>query len=379
MPTATRVTSMTVYAFGRPVGTLAQADDVVAFEYSDEWLRSGFSVSPLSLPLRKQVFLPRSYRPFEGLFGVFSDSLPDGWGRLLLDRLLRRMGQDPDSYGPLDRLALVGDGGMGALEYVPDLRDGATSETTDFDSMAQAARKIYDDEYSEGLDMLYHLGGSSGGARPKILVDLHGEPWIVKFHTTREGPNAGLMEYRYALCARDCGLNVAAVDLLPSEECAGYFAVRRFDRRSLPDGTTEKVHMVSASALLETSHRVPNLDYVQIMKLAMALTNDYSQLESLFRLMCFNVFAHNRDDHSKNFSFLHEADSGWHVAPAYDLTYSNSIGGEHATTVDGNGADPGLPDILRVAQKMDIDASWAAETAVSIESIVQEQLGDYLR
>lgn len=136
--------------------------------------------------------------------------------------------------------------------------------------------------------------------------------------------------------------------------------------------------MVSASALLETSHRVPNLDYGQIMKLVMALSNDYSQLEGLFRLMCFNVFAHNRDDHSKNFSFLRESGSGWRLAPAYDLTFSNSIGGEHATTVNGNGVDPGIPDVLRVAEKADIDSSWAESTAQNIRAIVQDQLEGYL-
>lgn len=113
--------SKSVYVFyaGRSVGTLAATrDGVLAFEYEDEWLRDGFSISPLSLPLEKRVFVADRH-PLDGVFGVFDDSLPDGWGRLLVDRLLRSQGIDPYEVGPIARLSLVGSSGMGALEYEP--------------------------------------------------------------------------------------------------------------------------------------------------------------------------------------------------------------------------------------------------------------------
>mgnify|MGYP000819021014 CR=1 FL=1 len=102
------------------VGTLAMtADHKAAFQYSEEWIENGFPISPFSLPLKKQVFVPtKDY--FDGLFGVFADSLPDNWGRLLLDRLLRAHKQNPDKLTVLDRLAIVGKSGMGALTYYPE-------------------------------------------------------------------------------------------------------------------------------------------------------------------------------------------------------------------------------------------------------------------
>lgn len=378
MSSARNTLALEVSAFGREVGTLAHSDDGMAFQYSPDWLASGFSLSPFSLPAERRVFTPQ-IRAFDGLFGVFADSLPDGWGRLLLDRLLRRLGEDPEKLSALDRLAIVGTNGMGALEYRPVWDMPAGSELRDYDLLAQECRKIFHDEYSADLDRLFHLGGSSGGARPKVLVDIDGTPWIVKFHTSREDSGAGRMEYEYARCAVACGINLPEVRLLPSNECDGYFAIKRFDRVPDGEGEVRKVHMISAAGLLETSHRVPNLDYVQLMRLTQVLTNDAAQLQELFRRMCFNVFAHNRDDHSKNFSFLHGEGGGWMLSPAYDLTYSNSIGGEHATTVAGEGARPGMADILNVAKTADLDLAWAEETARTIRRIVGEHLESYVR
>jgi len=372
-----KANSLEVSLFGRQVGTLALADHCAAFQYDSSWVAEGFSISPLSLPLDLRVYVPE-YRPFDGLFGIFSDSLPDGWGRLLVDRMLKRMGENPDSLSCLDRLSIIGESGMGALEYRP-IVDIASRETFGgYDEIARECRKILNDEYSEDLDRLFHLGGSSGGARPKIMVDIDGASWIVKFHTAAEGPAAGQMEYRYMLCAKRCGIQVPEVRLLPSDECAGYFAIKRFDRLFAGTETT-RVHMASAGALLETSHRLPNLDYMQLMKLTSIMVNDYAQLKELYRRMCFNVFAHNRDDHAKNFSFLRFDGGAWEISPAYDLTFSSSLGGEHATTIAGNGSDPGLADLLAVARTADIDQAWAEETAHAISEIVQEDLSQYLR
>ena len=115
-------------------------------------------------------------------------------------------------------------------------------------------------------------------------------------------------------------------------------------------------------------------DYNILMQLTMKLTGDYSELEKMYRLMCFNVFAHNRDDHSKNFSFLYKQ-GRWQLSPAYDLTYSNSIGGEHATTVNGNGRNPGMKEILEVANRIKMEEGKARRIAKEICEIVAEELG----
>ncbi|MBQ9246355.1 type II toxin-antitoxin system HipA family toxin [bacterium] len=345
------------------VGTLAKTPDrLVAFEYDSEWIATGFSISPFSLPLQKKVFLPK-YEQFEGLFGVFNDSLPDGWGRLLVDRLLLKNKINPSDIDNLNRLAVVQESGMGALTYKPEHRFEIQEQESDYDILAQECSKILESQNSDNLDELFKLGGSSGGARPKILTKINGEDWIIKFPSSLDPKNTGEQEYKYSLVAKDCGIKMSETKLFPSKICSGYFGIKRFDRAN-----GKKVHMVSVSGLLETSHRLPNLDYNILMKLTLELTKNYQDIEQLYRLMCFNVFAHNRDDHSKNFSFLYnENKKEWHLSPAYDLTYSSSFNGEHSTTINGEGKNPSLDDILTVAKKIGIKEKQAKNIAIDIK------------
>ena len=371
--------SLEVFLGSEKVGTLARTRDaVVAFEYSESWLNNGFSLSPFSLPLRKQVFVPK-FDPFDGLFGAFVESLPDSWGRLLVDRMLLREGEDPQAVDSLNRLAIVGRSGMGALTYRPthDLPNARTDP--DYDRLSEECRRLLKTDLTDDLDELFLLGGSSGGARPKILTEVDGEPWIVKFPSSQDRDDVGLMEYKYSLCAKACGIDMAETRLFPSKRSAGFFGTKRFDRRLNATTTTttvERIPMLSVSAILETSHRVPNLDYHTLMKLTLKLTQDFNEVEKLYRRMCFNVAAHNRDDHSKNFSFLYDLQQQhWLLSPAYDLTYSHSVGGEHATSVNGNGRDPGMEDILAVAVEVKLGKEKARHIAREIDSIVREELG----
>lgn len=345
------------------VGTLAKTQErVVAFEYDSDWLNNGFSISPFSLPLIKKVFIPK-YDPFGGLFGVFNDSLPDGWGRLLVDRLFLKNKINPAEIDNLNRLAVVQESGMGALTYKPEHRFEAENSIADYDILVQECSKILESQNSDNLDELFQLGGSSGGARPKILTSVGNEDWIIKFPSSSDPKNIGEKEYQYSLCAKDCGINMTETRLFPSKICSGYFGIKRFDRKN-----GKKVHMVSASGLLETSHRLPNLDYNTLMKLTLELTRNYQDIEQLFKLMCFNVFAHNRDDHSKNFSFLYDdTKKEWHLSPAYDLTYSYSFNGEHATTINGEGKNPTLDDILAVAKNIGLKEKFAKDIASDIQ------------
>ena len=369
--------TLNVYVNGEQVGTLATYQGrLSAFEYAGGWLRDGYSISPFSLPLQKKLYIPK-YDPCDGLFGVFADSLPDGWGRLLVDRMLLREQIDPYEVDMLNRLAIVGDSGMGALTYYPCHKWHSEQTRLDYDRLAAECRKILESEYSDDLDELFLLGGSSGGARPKILTRIDGEDWIVKFPSATDRHDAGEIEYRYSLCAAKCGIEMSETRLFSSAQCPGYFGTKRFDRIETGDGTVKRIHMLSVSALLEVSHRIPSLDYNTLMQLTLELTKDYSEVEKVYRLMCFNVFAHNRDDHSKNFSFLYDDNNKtWKFAPAYDLTYSSSIGGEHATCVNGNGRDPGLEDILAVADKTGISKTKSKEIAEQVRQSVYEELGD---
>ena len=345
------------------VGTLAKTPDrLVAFEYDSEWLATGFSISPFSLPLLKKVFLPK-FEPFEGLFGVFNDSLPDGWGRLLVDRLLLKNKINPSEIDNLNRLAVVQESGMGALTYKPEHNFETQEQESDYDKLAQECSKILESQNSDNLDELFKLGGSSGGARPKILTKINGEDWIIKFPFSLDPKNIGEQEYKYSLVAKDCGIKMSETKLFPSKICSGYFGIKRFDRTN-----DRKIHMVSVSGLIETSHRLPNLDYSILMKLTLELTKNYQDIEQLYRLMCFNVYAHNRDDHSKNFSFLYDENKKqWHLSPAYDLTYSSSFNGEHATTINGEGKKPSLEDILAVAKNIGIKEKQARDIALDIK------------
>lgn len=376
-----KIKSLQVFFNEKKVGTLAlMKNNIVAFEYDNEWINNGFSISPFNLPLKKQVFIPR-IDPFDGLYGVFSDSLPDGWGRLLVDRMLNSQNINPRQISQIDRLAIVGETGMGALSYKPEynlLEEKDCQE--DYDSLALSCKKILNTEYSADLDNLFRLGGSSGGARPKILTKIDNEDWIIKFPSSLDDNNIGELEYLYSVCAKKCKIDMPETKLFPSKISSGYFGIKRFDRKKLLMGAIRKLHMISVSGLLETSHRIPNLDYNDLMQLTLNLTKSFEEVEKLFRLMCFNVFSHNRDDHSKNFSFIYNEDlNKWELSPAYDLTYSYSINGEHATTINGNGANPGLNDILNVAEKIGLDKKKAKKIAIEIEEIVKKDLKIFLK
>ena len=338
-----------VYYKGRSVGTLAETvDHRIAFEYSDSWLADGFTISPFSLPLRSGLFLPSvdARRTGSGLYGVFADSLPDSWGELLLTRALQEAGINRP-LSVIERLAYVGDSGMGALEYYPSESVQYKIGDLDYDEIARTCADILSSKAVENLEVLYRLGGSSGGSRPKILIADDDGEWIVKFPRSTDSPDIGKMEYDYSVCAKNCGINMPETALIPSGTCDGYFKTKRFDRSE-----SGKVFTISAAALLEVDSQTQYRDYSDLMRLTNILTaeNKY-QIEQVFRLMCFNVFAHNYDDHLKNVSFLYD-DMIWSLAPAYDLTYSMTYFMGHTTTVNGKSSNITDADLLAVGNSI---------------------------
>ena len=369
---------------GKPVGRLAEVEQgkdahKVAFEYADGWLQNGFSISPFSLPLRPGVFLPKNWN-FGGLHGAFGDVLPDSWGQLLVDRMLTAQGIDPGSLGVLDRLSIVGTSGMGALTFHPAETFSTAVSDPDYDHLAELCSKLLHAQPVDDLDTIYRMGGSSGGTRPKVLASVNGEDWIVKFQSHVDPPDFGKLEFDYAKCAESCGIRMAEFALFPSQTCSGYFGMKRFDRIASEEGP-KRLHMLSAAALLELDHNSPAMDYHDLMKLTRLVTReDRQDLQELYRRMCFNVFAHNRDDHAKNFSFLYdEEQKRWHLSPAYDLTYSTTYFGEHTTSVNGNGASPSEGDLLAVGTKAGLPSKWCSETASAVQDTVRDTLEKYLK
>lgn len=346
----------------RKVGRLAVSNRQILFEYDAAFLASGIQISPLMLPLKPGVIVTPDTM-FDGLFGVFNDSLPDGWGRLLLDRSVEKHGINRRQLTPLDRLTYVGSRGMGALSYEPD-RSAVMPDDAPLalDRLAEEAAIVLAGENDEVFDELLRLNGSSAGARPKIVAQvntgrdriIHGaqalragyEHWIIKFPSSQDARDAGKVEYAYSLMARDAGVEMPETHLFPAKKKQGYFGARRFDR--IGDA---RVHMHSLSGLIHADHRHPSLDYDTILRVALLLTRNVVEVERAYALACFNVLAHNRDDHAKNFSFLLNERNEWVFAPAYDLTFSYGPGGEQSTMVMGEGKQPGITQLRALAKK----------------------------
>ena len=367
------------YGVRRHVGKLAARSNTILFQYAPEFLDSGINISPFRLPLSPEV-KEDPKRTFDGLFGVFNDSLPDGWGLLLLDRALRKKGSSLHACLPLQRLAMVGAHGMGALEYTPaaEQADEAVS-VAELDALAEESLRVLRDAPVDAgqLDKLIQLNGSSAGARPKILVNVaddyrivpqgagkpQGTPWIIKFRSAHEPPNTGLTEYAYSLAAREAGLDMPETHLFPSATSPGYFGVQRFDRVH-----GQKVHVHTACGLLHASHREPSLTYESLLRLTLLLTKDIREVLKMVRLMVFNVRSGNKDDHSKNFSFLLDKENQWRMAPVYDLTPSEGINGEQTCMVNNKGKDITEKDFLAAAATVDVDAWTVREIIQQVDA-----------
>lgn len=343
------IKKLDVYYRSHLVGFLVETSDKkFAFQYDENWLTHGFSISPMSLPLTSKIFYASSMH-FEGLFGVFYDSLPDGWGVILMQRKLRQVGINYDTLSPLVKLSLVGQNGLGGLMYRPSQSDQNHLLNFNLDALALDAKSIQkDEEKLIDFDQLCSLGGSSGGARPKVHVSIDEKPWIIKFPHSTDPSDIGEKEYRLNTLASQVGIEIPEIHLFPSKFGPGYFGSVRFDREQ-----KEGVHVVSLSSLLETSHRIPNLDYAHAFEIIERICVNQQDRYELFRRMYFNILIKNKDDHGKNMSFMYDVmKKGYRLSPAYDLTSLPSKF-EHEMTVLGNG-NPKREDVLLIAQKFDL-------------------------
>ncbi|MBI5109184.1 MAG: type II toxin-antitoxin system HipA family toxin [Rhodocyclales bacterium] len=365
-----------------PLGTLAdtgRAGQPMLFEYSAEARREGLELSPLRLPLTQPgAFAGEPF--FLGLPGLIADALPDGWGMLLMDRAFSRAGRRPGAVSPLDRLAFIGERAMGALAFEPAEPQALDHQDLTLLQLAKEVRVVVGDTATtapaeEALRHLLLLGGSPQGARPKVLVnvdpargkigmtegnprgtgettaDAGGDPWLIKFPAREEHRDACAIEELYARLARHAGLDMPESRFFDLSTRHAAFGVRRFDRK---DGL--RVPLLSLSALLHVDHRLPALDYEMLLRATRRLTGDEREVHKAFERCVLNVLLHNRDDHSRNFAFRLSADRRWRLAPVFDLTYNEGPGGEHQSSVAGEGRAPARRHLLEVARRGGIDA-----------------------
>lgn len=345
------------------VGALVLSERSIYFRYDMDYLSNGYNISPFKLKFDDSIqSCDLSF--FEGLFGVFHDSLPDGWGRLLLDRYLGEEGVLPGEINILDRLTFIGAEGKGTLSYFPNALLKQKKGYLSIDQYYQEAIKIYDGVDSDQISELFLAAGSSGGARPKLhclrnantgkihVSQISNDPyenWIIKFASSQDIESIAEVEYAYYKMAVAAGVEMSS-SLLYREGDTSYFATKRFDKQ--PD---EKFHMISAAGLLHDNYRYTSIDYGHLMDVAYKLTKDMQQVKSVLRLGIFNVLSHNLDDHSRNFSFLMNKSGVWKVAPAYDLTYSNTPHAFHSTTLAGKSKDFVYEDFQELARDFSID------------------------
>ncbi len=347
------------------VGTLLLENRVVYFKYDEEFLALGLNISPFKLKFNNEIQVAPP-EPFHGIFGVFDDSLPDGWGMLLLNRSLENEGLSLNDITILDQLAYIGESGKGALIYRPAIQgDQAYNSIINLDNLKTAMDKVYYGSSVEVIEELLSLGGSSGGARPKANVAfnsetdeiMHGqtylpkgfEHWLIKFQSSEDPFDIANIEFAYYKMAIESKIKMSECKLLLSKNGLQVFATKRFDRIG-----NNRVHLHSMAGLTNDNFRLSSIDYGHIIDTAYRLDPSASSREDVFRIAAFNVYSHNRDDHSKNFSWIMNEKGKWFLAPAYDLTYSSNSINEHSTRIAGEGKNPGRKNLLELAAEFSI-------------------------
>ncbi|MDH5801205.1 MAG: type II toxin-antitoxin system HipA family toxin [Gammaproteobacteria bacterium] len=399
MPKKTEISKLSVVlrrgGESLPVGELAESRGQIYFEYDESFRQRNLEISPFKLPLRQKFFQQISRSELFGLPGVFYDSLPDGWGLLVMDRVFRSKGLDPDSISPLSRLAYVGDRAIGALSYKPqsDLFEPGQSLALDLAELARESELILEGETEHVVKEVVVAGGSPGGARPKALIGLNVstdaavygvydigpgyEHYVVKFRGFREPKSVGIVEYIYSIMARKSGINMPETRLLRSGQDQ-FFAIKRFDRQG-----NLRVHTHTLAGLLHSDFRKPEISYGHFLKVTQHLTHNHEEVLEAFRRMVFNILAYNRDDHAKNFSYIMDENGSWSLSPAYDVVYSAGAAGWHTMDISGE-KHPQLQAVLALAKEHGIKKAAAVEVVDQVRMAVsawnelaQEHAVDY--
>lgn len=358
------------------LGTLADDGRDLLFEYSTQAIKRGLELSPFKLPLRAEAYGDFPDHQLR-LPGLISDALPDGWGMLLMDRLFRKQERNLAEISPLDRLAFIGGKATGALAFEPSDSDTLNANDVELLDLAREVRQVMDDDSEVLLRKLALMGGSPHGARPKVLVNYDlksnrmstsnggsGTPMLVKFPAEYEHKEVCAIEAMYSRIASACGIRVPVSEYFDLSPELSAFGIERFDRAN-----DIRIPMHTAAGAAHVNFRIPQLDYIALLRSTKFMTRDTREVLQAFERCVFNIVFNNRDDHSKNFSFLMEKDGRWKFSPAYDLTFSEGTRGEHQMDICGEARAPARQHLLQLAQKTDIADKAAADTIDRIVSV----------
>ncbi len=400
-----------VNLWGRTIGAVSWSaeQDVAFFEYTPEFAASGIQVSPIALPLSPQIYaFPALAREtFHGLPGLLADSLPDRFGNALIDAWLAREGRTPESFNPVERLCYTGARGMGALEYEPSIGPfHGESEPVDISALVELASEILTRrenlrgsfdlaERSAALTDILRVGTSAGGARAKAIIAWNPSTnevrsgqvragdgfsyWLLKFDGVAgnkdkelDDPRGySLIEYAYALMARDAGISMMECRLL-EEGGRSHFMTRRFDRTE----TGAKVHMLSLGALAHYDYNLPGAySYEQAFDVMRRLGLPIASIEQQFTRMVFNIVARNQDDHVKNIAFLMDRAGAWSLSPAFDVTYAWNPSGRWtaAQQMSLNGRRDGFSadDFVSCGRTISLKRGRALEILTHVRDVVR--------
>lgn len=368
----------------RPIGTLEWDDRrrQVVLQWDSQFMADPLPLSPVLVRSRQSNLRPRKGWAYEGVPALLGDSLPDGWGRQLANYEIRSLGGQPDFAGPLTRLSLVGQHGMGALIFRPAFPAGTPTEIS-LEWFATLAAKIDERAGHDALTMLRNASGGTHGQRPKMLAQLHSDGIKLRDHRLplkrgwrhvlikRRGydDRNGMVEAEvaYGLMARAAGIKTKWMGTLESPTRERFFATERFDRSG-----SERFHVQTAAALFGVDFKTTTIDYIDLIKLTRALTRSKREVEELARRMIFNVRAVNRDDHLKNHAFLMDAAGKWSLAPAYDMVYSHGSGGMHRLSIAGNRIQPGPLHFHDVAIAVGIERDRIREIVSEVDAAIDQ-------
>lgn len=367
--------------WGRTVGTIAATTrpNSFVFAYDKDFLKSGIEISPLGMPLSKKIYCFDSFDAFSYLPPVFADSLPDAFGTSIIVAWMRGQGISSNDITPLDKLAYIGQRGIGALTYEP-IRSPFREKpfALDMREVIESSRRAFNSDLAEmgGCDALrsiIRVGSSAGGAQAKAVVGWNRETdeflvgdqalppkyehWLLKI-TPKEYPNRGKTEFEVYQRAVAAGITMSQSEIYVIDGIS-HFITKRFDREK-----EKRHHVISFSALahLPMITAPENRSYEQLFACAKELGLDYASIEQIFRRMAFNVRIGEFDDHTKNFSFMLKEGGAWELAPAYDLTGSkfdsndpwNVASGSHQLSINGKFSNITDDDMLKLADSVGI-------------------------
>lgn len=310
----------------------------VALQYDPSWLAVGYALSE-DLPLVDTLFMPAHKQE---AVGAVDDARPDRWG----ERVMKKFERSP-RLSLLEQLLFAGGdryGALGVSQRADVYQAWPTSPMPllgDLMTMHEVVRKVMANEPVSLLEQrLLRPGVSLGGARPKSLIEIDGEPWLVKF-SEGEDEDTPLIEHAAMTLAARCGIQVATTRALPVGHRHAV-AVRRFDRDS-----GHRIHVISAHVALRAANE--EFGYPQFAQLLrrLAPAEDIAREQAqLFRRMVFNILMDNTDDHEKNHALLRRKDGRWTLSPAFDVVPSLSGLGYQAMVVGRDGAVSTLDNAL---------------------------------